>query len=93
MAHKNPDALRDEQSSQKARSGGKRTLKCCFFVLISAQIAWFVQKKKGEKLHENADVCMFLRWIEIFPGAFSCQFSLQADSINPLYGAQPLPSP
>ena len=93
MGYEHADALRDEQSSQKAHSGGKRTLNCCFFVLISAQTGRFVQKKEGEKLHESADVCMFLRWIEIFPGAFSCQFSLQADSINPLYGAQPLPSP
>ena len=85
--------MRVEKSSQKARSGGKGTLNYRFFVLISAQIGWFVRKKEGEKLHESADVCMFLRWIEIFPGAFSCQFSLQADSINLLYGAQPLPSP
>ena len=93
MGYEHADALRDEESSRKARSGGKGTLNYRFFVLIPAQTGRFVQKNESEKLHENADVCMFLRWIEIFPGAFSCQFSLQADSINPLYGAQPLPSP
>jgi hypothetical protein len=51
-------------------------------VLISAQIDRFVQKNKGEKLHENANMCMFLRWFEIFPDAFFCQFSLQPCSIN-----------
>ena len=80
--YKNIATLRDEKSSQKARSGGKGTLNCCFFVLISAQTRRFVQKNEGKKLHENADVCMFLRWIEIFPSAFFCQFSLQVCSIN-----------
>ena len=82
MGYENIDTLRDEESSQKARSGGEGTLNCCFSVLISAQTGRFVQKNEGEKLHENADVCMFLRWIEIFPGAFFCQFSLQACSVN-----------
>ena len=82
MGYEHADALRDEQSSQKARSGGKETLNYRSFVLISAQTGRFVQKNKGKKLHENADVCMFLRWIEIFPGAFFCQFSLQVCSIH-----------
>ena len=82
MGYENIDTLRDEESSQKARSGGKGTLNCRFFVLISAQTRRFVQKNEGKKLHENADMCMFLRWIEIFPGAFFCQFSLQVCSVN-----------
>ena len=61
MGYENIATLRDEHSSQKARSGGKGTLKCCFFVLISAQTGRFVQKNERKKLHENADVCMFLR--------------------------------
>ena len=61
MGYENTDALRDEKSSQKAHSGGKGTLNCRFFVLISAQTGQFVQKNEGRKLHENADVCMFLR--------------------------------
>ena len=83
MGYEHADALRDEQSSQKARSGGKGTLNCCFFVLISAQTRRFVQKNEGKKLHESANVCIFLRWFEIFPSAFFCQFSLQVCSINP----------
>ena len=75
MGYEHADALRDEQSSRKARSRGKGTLNCCFFVLISAQTGQFVRKNKGEKLRKSADMCMFLRWIEIFPGAFFCQFS------------------
>ena len=82
MGYKNTDALRDEKSSQKAHSGGKGTLNCCFFVLISAQTGRFVQKNEGKKLHKNADVCMFLRWFEIFLSAFFCQFSLHVCSIN-----------
>ena len=49
--------MRDEGFGQKLHSGGEKASKCCFYLLISAQIGEFVQGEKGKKVRKKAVSC------------------------------------